>query len=104
VIIFDRYFYDWLISFEKLGYSSKLTRFIFFNCLPKPDLGLVFVADPEVAHQRKKHDHKDSLSEYEKQLTRYQELAQRKKFKIIDTSRTPIGQTAARVLELISAD
>ncbi len=104
MIIFDRYFYDWLLSFEKLGYSSKLTRFLFLNCLPKPDLGLVFITDPEIAYQRKKHDHKDPLSEYKKQLTRYQELAKKKKFEVIDTSGTPIDKVVKQVLELILID
>lgn len=101
VVLSDRYFYDWLVSFEKLGYSSKLTRFLFLNCLPEPDLGLVFVVSPEVAYQRKKHDHKDPLSEYEKQLTRYQDLAKRKKFSIIDTSSVSVEQVASQVLDLI---
>ncbi len=101
IIIFDRYFYDWLLSFEKLGYSSGLVRFLFLNCLPKPNLGLVFVTDPEIAYRRKKHDHADSLEEYEKQLTRYQDLARRQKFSMIDTSRTPVEQVAARVLGLV---
>ena len=101
IVIFDRYFYDWLLSFEKLGYSSIVTRFLFSKCLPEPDLGLVFMAEPEIAHQRKRNDHADSLSEYEKQFTRYQDLAQRKKFSIIDTSRVPPDQVAAQVGSLI---
>ncbi len=101
IIIFDRYFYDWFLSFEKLGYSSKLARFLFLNLSPRPYLGLVFITDPEIAYQRKKGDHQDPLSEYEKQLTRYQELARGKKFSIIDTSSTPPGQVAAQVLRLV---
>lgn len=102
IIIFDRYFYDWLISFEKLGYSSTLTRFLFSNCLPRPDLGLIFVAEPEIAYQRKKNNHLDSLAEYKKQFTRYQDLARRKKFSIIDTSQASAEQVASQVSDLVS--
>jgi len=101
VVIFDRYFDDWLLSFEKLDYSSSLVRFLFSKCLPCPDLGLVFVAEPEVAYQRKKNDHPDSIAEYEKQLIRYQQLAQEKKFSIIDTGSVLPDQIAAQVRDLI---
>lgn len=101
IVIFDRYFYDWLLSFEKLGYSSGLTKFLFSKLSPKPDLGLVFVAEPEIAHQHKKNDHKDPLAEYEKQFVRYQKLAEERKFSIIDTSRASVEKVAVQVLDLI---
>ena len=104
VVLSDRYFYDWLVSFEKLGYGSSLTRFLFLNYLPRPDLGLVFIADPEIAYRRKKEDHSDPLSEYEKQHIRYQDLAKRKKFSIIDTSQAPVERVVAQVVKLVLVD
>lgn len=101
VVLFDRYFHDWLISFEKLGYSSSMARFLFLECLPKPDVGIVLVVDPQVAYERKKHDHTDLLAEYEKQLSRYQRLIRREKFKMIDTGKHSAEQVVQEVLKLI---
>jgi len=62
---------------------------------------LVFVADPEIAYQRKRKDHPASLLEYQKQFVCYQNLAKVKKFIMIDTSNIPVEQVAERVLDLI---
>lgn len=101
IVFFDRYFYDWLVSFEKLGYSSVLTRFLFLKCLPNPDLGLVFIADPKIAYERKKHDHLDPLSEYSKQFSRYIRLAQARGFTLVDTSRLPAEHISRDVVAMI---
>jgi len=50
LLIFDRYFYDYLVSFEYLGVKGRN----FFNFLiPSPDLSLVFRINPKTAMFRK---------------------------------------------------
>lgn len=56
IIIFDRYFYDYLISFKYLNIKN---HFFFSNFIPKPDIGVVVVVDPTVAHRRKPENNLD---------------------------------------------
>lgn len=50
LIIFDRFFYDYLASFEYLG--IKYTGFLKY-LIPKPDKCFVLLVNPQVAHKRK---------------------------------------------------
>lgn len=52
MIIFDRYFYDYIIqpSFDKL---PKWLVFLIMKMLPKPNLVIYLKCDPQVIHQRK---------------------------------------------------
>jgi thymidylate kinase len=98
IIIFDRYFYDYTISFKELGYSSMLVDkiFLFF---PKPDVGFIFDVKPEIAYSRKKHDHSAPLDQYFRQRKRYLRLAREKGLPVINTSSLSPEDASEKVLE-----
>ena len=96
IVFFDRYFYDHALSFRELGYSSKLMEklFLFF---PKPDVGFVFDAEPDIAYSRKKHDHKAPLDYYIRQRDRYLRLSYKKNLPVINTSYLSFRESYERV-------
>ncbi len=102
IIIFDRYFYDYLISYEDLGYSNFFIRKMFLS-LPKPDVGLVFDVSPQTAYQRKKAGDKASLDYYKRQQRRYLKMAKAKDLPVINTEKTLV-KTINETLELITKE
>jgi len=100
LVLFDRYFYDYAISFRELGYSSSFVERLFLS-LPKPDIGFVFDAAPEIAYQRKKHDHAANPDYYRRQRSRYLNLAGIKAFLVIDTSSRPPNESQRILLDSI---
>lgn len=93
IVIFDRYFYDYVISFQNLGVYSRLEEF-FFLLLPKPKNSFVFDVSAEVAYERKKDSHNSDLDYYEKQRLRYLWLAKVKKMPLINTEHSSPGEVA----------
>lgn len=86
IVIFDRYFYDFLISYENLGYSSKTIRYLFLH-LPKPDVGFVLDAPANITYKRKKSDYSVGIDYYSLQRERYLDLARRLEFKLLKTTK-----------------
>jgi len=84
IVLFDRYFYDYIISFRNLGTNTWLEEFLFF-LIPKPKYSYIFDVDPSIAYERKKETHKGDLSYYQQQRLRYVWLAKRKGIKLINT-------------------
>ncbi|MDK2372421.1 MAG: hypothetical protein QI197_03475, partial [Candidatus Korarchaeota archaeon] len=74
VTILDRYVYDFLISWEWLGYSNKLIRYL-YKRFPRPDLVILCDASPETSYERKKETHQYSMEYYRIQRARYLNLA-----------------------------
>lgn len=100
ILIFDRYFYDHAISFEELGCSSRVVRKLFL-LFPKPDIGIVFDAEPEIGYSRKKHDHTAPLDYYIRQRERYLNLAKRKELPVINTSYLCPDETSQEVFQIL---
>lgn len=76
LVIFDRYIYDYLLSFEYLGVSNPLIRF-FCKRFPRPDLAIVIYTEPKLAYKRKLHEHSAyaNMQFYSEQTKRYTQLA-----------------------------
>jgi len=84
IVLFDRYFYDYVISFRNLGINTWPVEFLFF-LLPKPKYCYIFDVDPETAYNRKKETHKGDLNYYQQQRLRYIWLAKKRGIKLINT-------------------
>lgn len=96
IVIFDRYFYDFLISYEYLGYSNKVVRKLFLS-LPKPRVGFILDVSPEVAYERKRETHNIDVSYYKIQRERYLELADDLGIKVINTEK-PLEESLKQVI------
>lgn len=85
-IIFDRYFYDYLIqpsyrSFINLPYFIKSSVSIF---IPQPDLIIYFQSDPETLHSRKQEE---TLNELQELVTLYDDyISNNKKIKVLNAN------------------
>jgi thymidylate kinase len=101
VAILDRYFYDFLMSYEYLGCSGNLVRRLFL-LLPRPDIGFLLDVPPEVASQRKAAGHDVDINYYEVQRRRYIELAAFLGIKVIDT-RSPLAHSTDEALDEIKS-
>jgi len=99
IVIFDRYFYDFLISYEDLGYSSKFIRYLFLH-LPKPDVGFVLDAPANIAYKRKKSDHNAGIDYYSLQRERYLNLARQLGLRVLKTTKRPEETTEEVFTEL----
>jgi thymidylate kinase len=95
IIILDRYLYDFLISWEYLGYANELLRLLYLN-FPMPDKPFVCKVCPQIAYARKANY---SINFYRIQTKRYEALARYFGIQIIDTSK-PLKET----LEEVSKD
>lgn len=84
VIVTDRYFYDFLMTFEYLGYSNKVIRRLFLS-IPKPDLGYILDLSPEIAKERKKGFRDFDIEFFYQQRGRYLSLSRKKNIKVINT-------------------
>jgi thymidylate kinase len=87
VIVMDRYAYDFLMSWEWLGYSDGLIRWMYLH-FPKPDIAFICYAHPRICYSRKRKTHGYSLEFYEVQSRRYLDLARKLKVKIISTEKS----------------
>lgn len=100
IVIFDRYFYDYVISFKNLGISSKLEEFLFLF-LPRPKISFVLDVSAGIAYERKKVTHAGTIDYYENQRLRYLWLAKNKSFPVINTDRTSSEEIAAQIFNEI---
>jgi thymidylate kinase len=96
IVILDRYVYDFLMSWEWLGYSNWFVRWLYFR-FPRPDIGFICDASPQTCYNRKRKTHNYDLKFYEIQRSRYLNLANKLGIKVISTEK-PIKQTLEEVL------
>ena len=93
-VILDRYLYDFLMSWEYLGYSNVLIRFLYLS-FPLPDIPFICEVSPQIAFVRKAHYEIDF---YRIQTKRYNTLARYFGIQVIDTSK-PLKDTLDQVTE-----
>lgn len=96
VVLFDRYFYDYVISFQHLGIKTWPEEFLFLH-LPRPKNSFIIDVSAPIAYQRKKDTHKGGLDYYKKQRTRYLWLAKRKNIPVINTDETTPEEIAKKI-------
>jgi thymidylate kinase len=85
--ILDRYFYDFLISYEELNCTSKLTAKLFLT-LPKPEIIYILKVDPQSAYERnkcKKDSWRFDIEYFNKMNAKYVRMAKTKQIKVINT-------------------
>jgi hypothetical protein len=95
VLILDRYIYDFLMSWEWLGYSNDFIKWLCFR-FPKPDMAFICDASAQTCYERKKITHNYDLEFYKIQRKRYLNLANELGPKVINTEKK-IKQTLGEV-------
>jgi len=96
IVVLDRYPYDHYMSFEYLGYTLPLTKWLYLH-FPKPDVGIILWVEPQIAYERKKDSHDYSLEYYEKQTRSYLKLARRLDIPAVNTSKE-LTQTLIEII------
>lgn len=86
VTVMDRCSYDFLMSWEWLGYGNSYIRWLYTH-FPRPDLVFILDVSPTTAFQRKKTDNIHSLHYYKVQKKRYLDLAEILGIRIINTEK-----------------
>jgi len=86
VVVMDRYAYDFLMSWEWLGYANAYLRWL-YAYFPKPDLAFILDVSPLTAYQRKRYTHVYSLHYYKLQRERYLKFAKTLEMRIINTEK-----------------
>lgn len=87
LVIFDRYYDDLLVDYKRYRYGgNKIIANIIKIVIPKPDIYFVLVTDAKVIYDRKQEV---ELDELKRQIKGYRELADNKRYFIIDVNSTP---------------
>jgi thymidylate kinase len=102
IAIFDRYFYDFLVGFEFLGYGNKVVRKLFL-CLPKPDILFILDVSPEIALKRKKKVHDMNVNFYKTLRAKYLRLANDIGIRTVNTEK-PLEKSVAEIFTKISEE
>jgi len=98
-VIFDRYFYDFIMGFEYENNSNGVIRRLFL-LLPKPDIGFILDVPPKVAFQRKKNIDSMDLNYYRNQREKYLELADKMSIRVINTKKS-VKESVNEVIEVM---
>ena len=101
IVLFDRYFYDYVISFRHLRVKTWLEEFLFLR-LPRPKNSFIIDVSAHIAYQRKKDTHKGGIDYYKKQRTRYLWLAKKKNIPAINTDETTPEEIAKKIYSCLS--
>ena len=96
IVLFDRYFYDYVVSFQHLRVKTWLEEFLFLR-LPRPKNSFIIDVSAQIAYHRKKDTHKGRLDYYKKQRTRYLWLAKKKNILVINTDKTTPEEIARKI-------
>lgn len=80
IILFDRYLYDYLISFE---YFNIKNYKIFTKFIPKPNIAIVVTIDPQIAHKRKPEN---TIGFFKFSEIKYKNLAKKYKLLLLDAN------------------
>ena len=87
LVIFDRYFDDMLVDNKRYRYGGSLNFAKFMrNFIPRPDVYFILTADAEVIYKRKQEV---EFEELQRQIKKYRELADNKKYFSIDVNKEP---------------
>ena len=86
-VICDRYFFDFAVSFEYLGYTNNVINRIYLLLMPKPNGTILLDVDPVIAQKREIGDSHD-LYFFTEQRQRYLLLARKLGFKLVDSSKS----------------
>ena len=97
IVIFDRYFLDFLTGWNYFGYSSDLVEWL-YKLFPISRFSYILDVPAGVAFERSKYDHKFPYSFYAEQRARYLKLARGMRIKILDTTR-PLERNLNEVLD-----
>ena len=99
IVLYDRHWADQLLSFEHLGCSSRIVRWLYLR-LPRPHVMVLLQAPPALACRRKGEDTRSQLDYHIQQRRRYLELAKRLGLQPID-SRRPCAKIAEEIWQNI---
>lgn len=103
VILFDRYAYDYLISFRLAGRQSRFIDLL-FTFIPKPDVSVYLDIDSVTACKRKQRGNPEgeggSVELYKDARILYSEFAQQRNIDIVDNS-LPISETVGYIYRRI---
>jgi len=88
LVIFDRYYDDLLVDYRRYRYGGSMALAKFARkFIPKPELYFILVTDAEIIYKRKQEV---EFSELERQIKGYSDLADNKRYFLIDVNRTPV--------------
>ncbi len=105
ILILDRYFYDYIPSYEYLQVDKTGLLKLLFSLIPKADYTFSLTVEPQKAFNRKTEigDIGDADLEYFiKQKQRYIKLSQRLNIPIIDTGKNNANDTVLAIYEQLS--
>lgn len=95
IIIFDRYYYDYLVDLYKYQFNiPKWLPKLFLPLIPAPDMTIYLDADPEVLHRRKQEL---SLSELKRQVQEFKKALAKIPNSIIVTTDKPIAKIVGEI-------
>lgn len=89
-----------LISWEYLGYSNKVIRWLYEH-FPQPDIPVILWCDPRIAFNRKRDTHLQPLDFYVEQARRYLLFVKKKKIRTVNTKKG-VDTTVYNVLRIIN--
>lgn len=100
VVLLDRCWYDFFISYEQLGYTNSLMRTLFLS-LPRPHCCIILDVDPKVMCRRKRETHTATFEYYVTQRSLYLELSRTMKFPVVNTG-VSLEESCEQVMHLIN--
>lgn len=98
-VIFDRYFYDFIIGFEYGDNINRVMRRLFL-LLPKPDIGFILDVPPNISFQRKKNIDPMDLNYYRTQRKKYLELGDELNIPVINTKKS-VKESVNELIEVV---
>jgi thymidylate kinase len=99
IIVFDRYYYDYLVDLYR--YQFNIPQWLpkmFLPLIPAPDMTIYLDADPEVLHKRKQEL---SLSELERQVKEFKQILPQIPNSISVSTDKPVGEIVGEISYLI---
>jgi thymidylate kinase len=105
ILILDRYFYDYIPSYEYLKVDKIGLLKVLFSLIPKADYMFSLTVDPQKAYSRKVSIGdigNADLNYFKKQKKRYDILAEKLNIETIDTGKDAILSTINHIYVIIS--
>ena len=90
IVILDRYLFDHLMSFKKLGYLTTASKWLFLHS-PKPDAMLILWVEPQTAYERKRMSHDYGVDFYINQTRKYLLFSKSRGIKTVNTKNSVTG-------------
>jgi len=82
IVVCDRYYYDFIASFEYFRLCALVAKKIYFKIVPRPDIVFVLDVDAEIAFKRSREYH---IGFFKEQRMRYRNMAYRHNFVVVNT-------------------